>query len=710
VSQEAAEMENLVQPEQVAATATIKRSFYILGGTCALLLLAFLFDWRQTSVLFARFWAPSTSISLTHVTAIPGDTIVPQDEPLVIAAKLEQRKRESATLTIRNADNPEGETLPLLPSENADADFEHQFAAVTNSFEYRIRSGDGQTAWHSVTVAKRPELTAIDFRITPPEYSELPTLHEKGLPRKARALEGSTLTVDFQSSIPLKQMQLRMNGKRLQTLEATPDGNYRFHTKLTQPLSLSPLLTSEHDLANKRPPVCRIAIFRDRAPAVQVVTPNDEIAVRPDDTIKLEFLAKDDFGIAKAELVVFDPSSNDEKELKVIDIPLGDQQDAKELHAQTELDLKQFNLKHGSQLAYAVRVFDTKQSAASSKPGDSNSAQSMANASGAQPSESLRKTRTPQDADQLAKANGKNSQQSGTQQSSSNNKNEASKSDGENAERLRKKSDNANDNSGSGSSSKNQLQSLASKDSEPSPPAGKQDGAPKPGNDMAHRLLDVEGSQCTTCKRLRLTIDEWAGSFEGQARKKLQLAIDPYLKQLDEKLAAAEKIAKILVKHTQAADDWTEQQTESTEKSDKHLDDAELLIVKLQNTSENTPYAFIGLQLVEIGHSHVIPARENFLTVLNPKTADKKQDIAQADHHIQRARELLAQLSRRYAAVKINEKIAEEMVHVKKMHQVFIEGVFALLGSKKPLLNPKSRSFVELDIDEEFRTKLREFL
>jgi hypothetical protein len=50
------------------------------------------------------------------------------------------------------------------------------------------------------------------------------------------------------------------------------------------------------------------------------------------------------------------------------------------------------------------------------------------------------------------------------------------------------------------------------------------------------------------------------------------------------------------------------------------------------------------------------------------------------------------------------------MTHVKKMHQVFIEDTFQLLGSSRPVLNPKQRKFLELELDEEFRAKLKALL
>src|SRR5215211_6261768 len=74
-------------------------------------------------------------------------------------------------------------------------------------------------------------------------------------------------------------------------------------------------------------PKCTVTVFPDRAPTVKVVTPEDEIAVRPDDRVTIEFEAKDDFGVAKAELLVFSGPVDDESaKIKTIDIPLGEKQ------------------------------------------------------------------------------------------------------------------------------------------------------------------------------------------------------------------------------------------------------------------------------------------------------------------------------------------------------------------------------------------------
>lgn len=817
VAREAADLDHVVSADAVAKTDSVRHGAYILGGISAVLLLAMVADWQQTSVLIRRFWMPAANISVTQVTAVTGDTLVGQGEPLHLQATVKNRPQASALLFMRYANGDTPEPVELFPPGKGDqTTFTHEVPAVEESFEYRIRSGDGQTAWHKVTVVERPRIAAIDFRITPPAYSQLEAVHQQGLPRKIKALEGSRLDVSFQASTALSTFEMLLGDDQSAMLSANGDGKYVFSTLLTKPLTLSPLLTSEHGLKNDSPPTCRVIVYRDRAPRVKVTTPDAEIAVRPDDTVTVEFAAKDDFGITKAELVVYDGHGPDAKELKVIEIPLNDQEGAEAITGEVDLDLKEFDLKHGTEISYAVRVFDTKQTMSDTRPeqetavADAQLDQEPSDteaASDAQPAdqESQPSTTNPENQDQVASndpsanpnATKTDNTAAETEKSASDSESESSddaapgasppqdqasikpnndaydENDGENTgkktgEKAENKttgqSEQAQDPTGKqpgdsqptakgdppatkpGESQEEQpadpsKQSASSLPEDPKPnaakkppqpgeassagpqtsqsppakpeeddqqkPGGKLAGAPKPGDEMTRRMLDV--GQRSSSKPLRLMIDEWAGSFAGQAREKLQLQIDPVLKELDEQLAAAEQRVNPLVSGSPDTN-WGADKADSAGQADGHLAAGEATILKLREKSVETPYAFIGLQLINIGQEHVGPAREHLAAVTAEAAESRGKDLQRAQHHIRRARELLEELTHKYEVVKLNEKLDETMAQIKKMHQFYVEGTFALLQSQKPTLNPKSRKFLEFEMDEEFRKKYQELL
>ena len=45
---------------------------------------------------------------------------------------------------------------------------------------------------------------------------------------------------------------------------------------------------------------------------------------------------------------------------------------------------------------------------------------------------------------------------------------------------------------------------------------------------MSKRMLDV--AQTCSCTPMKIIVDQWARSFDGQMRDKLEIAIDPVLK------------------------------------------------------------------------------------------------------------------------------------------------------------------------------------
>ncbi|MEZ6145400.1 MAG: DUF4175 family protein [Planctomycetaceae bacterium] len=120
-------------------------------------------------------------------------------------------------------------------------------------------------------------------------------------------------------------------------------------------------MTEPHGLENKHPPVCKISVHPDEPPAVKIISPNEEMAARPDDEIEIEFSASDDFGIAKAELVIYSSKTpgGPVEEAQVIDIPLGEHQYDSTIAGSVPLDLEKLNLQDGQELQYAVRVYDT---------------------------------------------------------------------------------------------------------------------------------------------------------------------------------------------------------------------------------------------------------------------------------------------------------------------------------------------------------------
>lgn len=699
VAGEAERMHDLVQPRQIVSGRAVSRSLCGLAAALAVLAVGWLVDREQMSVLWQRFWSPTQAISLTQVSSPTAGMVVPRHEPVEIAGQLQGRVRDSATITLR--DSAGGVSAHSMQASAArPAAFTFAIDELAEPVEYRIRAGDGQTAWHQIGVADRPKLTSIDFKITPPAYSQLPADVRSGLPRRTRALEGSTLEVAFTVSEPLQGLNLLADDESAIALQPSDEGTYRFQRELTEDFAFSPHLVSRHGLANEQPPNCRIIVYRDQFPSVAIVSPESDYVVRPDDQINIEFAAEDDFGIESAELVVTDAEHPEDAPLKVIEIPLGEQQNQTEVQGSVPLDLREFDLEHGASLSYSIRVFDTKQSAGQSRVSPASSDPQQ----GDTDSRQADKSGQPSDASRIAGA--KSSPNENEPQSA---EHETQPPDAQplanSANSQSKQGDPQSTQPPSGSAPQPKLAGRTPPHDDS--PQGKREGAPRPGDDMQRR----KGfGQCTSCKPMNLKIDEWAGSFAGRQRENLELEIDAYLTRMEQALRDAERQNQSILDDVAANAAWGERQVVGARKAAGHLSVASDVAVELATTSAETPYAFMGLQLAEIDERHIVPATSTLQGMSQTPEKERPGALESSLFHIRRAREMLAALSRTYEGVKINHQIAEAMTHVKKMHQVFIEDTFKLLGNKRPVLNPKQRKFLELELDEEFRKKLKALL
>jgi hypothetical protein len=678
VAEQAATLSSAIAPEGIVPRTSLVRARQYLALALGVLALLLLLAFSQAKILCERFWAPGSNITLTQVHALTGDRVIGKGENLTLGFTTTGKASDSASLLLRSAKG-KNEVLPLRRGVTPGAKFVYARNSVADSFEYRARSGDGQTPWHKVTVAERPRLKEVKLRLAPPAYSHLPVVEEQSLPRKVRALEGSLLEVSFQSDLPLAGMGLRFADGKTLPLNEGPGHRYQFNALLTNSFSFTPVLTSTQRLENSSKPSCEIVVYPDEPPTVKVVSPSDEITARPDDVVKIEFEARDDFGIAEAKLLVTVKTETNTTSIAV-PIPLGDERGAKLLRKQVDLDLKQFHLQQDQELTYSVQVTDTKENLALGMPG------------GAEPTTNL--------VAQSATANDSRVQQAPGASTNSSNRSLASAGS--------TNSPSASNGSGSGQNKQSSL-ALNSKPPGAAPPRPDSDGSRPPPNNMPMRTLDVAG-QCSACQPRKILVDEWGRSFEGQMREKLEIAIDPTLQLLDELLGKAQKLTDSTLETARSTPGLTQKQQPPLEMAKGHLRQADTAVTELKAKCQDTPYAFIGLQLHDIRETYISPARGH-LAHMAFEPARAKEDVThleQASFDIQQAREKLRDLTRSYAAVKRDYKLADAMQRLQKMHQIFLENTQAMLGSSKPLLNNFQRRVAE--VDDEFVEKLRKLL
>ena len=226
---------------------------------------------------------------------------------------------------------------------------------------------------------------------------------------------------------------------------------------------------------------------------------------------------------------------------------------------------------------------------------------------------------------------------------------------------------------------------------------------------MTKRQLDIP--QSASSNRMQIRIDEFAGSFDGQQRAKLEIAISPVLQELSDLLEKSENHCVTMLDHLRAQDPWKDAQTRRLSQTSTGLKTAVGITVELHSQTEDTPYAFIGLQVSEISQSHIEPAGEEIWAAFQSDSdTSRRTRIENAWQHIARARERLMALTEQFERVRRDHALAEGLETVKKMYRVFVEDAMALLNPQPDAINNYQRKLAEFELDDAYLERLEEVL
>jgi hypothetical protein len=124
-----------------------------------------------------------------------------------------------------------------------------------------------------------------------------------------------------------------------------------------------------------------------------------------------------------------------------------------------------------------------------------------------------------------------------------------------------------------GKPSEQESSSLLAKASDQNQDQKPNEGSQPPPNEMSKRMLDA--GQCSACKPLRVTVDEWAGTFEGEKRQKLEIAIAPVLEKLATLLKMADAKTDSLKAAVASPDGLQEKDAEPLNGAKAHVADSE---------------------------------------------------------------------------------------------------------------------------------------
>jgi hypothetical protein len=208
----------------------------------------------------------------------------------------------------------------------------------------------------------------------------------------------------------------------------------------------------------------------------------------------------------------------------------------------------------------------------------------------------------------------------------------------------------------------------------------------------------------TNRRRLKIT-ERMSARSSIQKRQEEVTGVRDRVVAIDELLSAIEADLTRVVNREIPDDERTAQ----SRLLDTQLGNVEDRISDLRIKTRDEQYAFVGLQMLDIGRSHVTPARERVFAAIR-ETAAAESHARGALQQTIRARELLAALLTRYDRVAREEKLAEELELAVKMYEVYVEKSQQLMREARQNRNPLERKMAVLEIGQDYLDRFTEVL
>jgi soluble cytochrome b562 len=247
--------------------------------------------------------------------------------------------------------NERGELIGAekIPMENLGAGkFSAKIPRLEKSLRYRAVTGPFASATYAAEAVDAPEIANVQLVLYPPAYTALgsvsvPEGNIEGLKGSTLHLEAVTTKDVVKADIVMddgKKIPLKIDGRKLQA-----------NLVLFQSQSYRILVEDAHGFRNS-PITYELKVKPDGFPTVELLQPTTDLEINGDETLTLEYGARDDFGIAEVSLVVKVGGREDKISLQ--------KTDGKRLivRDQYKWDLGRLALRDGDEAIFFLQVYD----------------------------------------------------------------------------------------------------------------------------------------------------------------------------------------------------------------------------------------------------------------------------------------------------------------------------------------------------------------
>jgi hypothetical protein len=335
----------------------LKRIF-ALSAAILLFFALYSVNWGEhLEVLARRLLDPTATVAYptrTTIERITGDRTLRQGDSVTLRAWAGGLIPQRGSLRVE----PQGgelERIALFPGQDP-TEFAYRFREVFRSFDYHVRLGDARSRTYTVTVIPPPRIVETRVHLRYPDYTK----------QKARTVdflnlevpEGTEMTWELICDKPLRSAAMLRDETALSPMALDATGKVaRFSATATESFSYQFRWTERaHAFQYEDPVHYFVQVIPDSPPQVDLVFPLQDDKATVHKTLTARFLARDDYGIAKAWIAYqVNDSEEQRREVGAFGKPLVEGEAVWKLAAEDSIP----NLEVGDVVSYAIEVADT---------------------------------------------------------------------------------------------------------------------------------------------------------------------------------------------------------------------------------------------------------------------------------------------------------------------------------------------------------------
>ena len=293
-----------------------RRSRIMLSVAAALLLLPALFFGQAWMVAVWRTVNPFSTVeppSLTKILQVqPGTSTALQGEPLGLSCTVKGFDGHEVQVEIEPGDAKKSTYSLGRIKGGEQQEFSYRLAKVTTGLRYRFRAGDAQdSAWFTIATRPPPAFTSIAMVIAPPAYTKLPPRSVNPRDGRLSVPAGSELRILVTANTPLTNFRLRGAGS--ETIDFVSAGKPMvWQGKATLTGGTALVFKGEDKFGSTVQEEIPFAIEPDKAPGIEIISPNGSAILPPGERPQIEFQVADDFGISEIAIEEVTPNATRE--------------------------------------------------------------------------------------------------------------------------------------------------------------------------------------------------------------------------------------------------------------------------------------------------------------------------------------------------------------------------------------------------------------